>query len=172
MPVAAGFVVLVAGCGAHPPAPAAVSSARPDPGAAPSSSVTGLAALDPCALLSTVDRSTAGLSAPGQGRTIGGNRACDWTQTGVYGLTITLDDRTALADLTVAEGTGQRLRIGRHPAIKVSDTAAGDGTCAVLLSAGDNASAQVDVTNSGFSDTTLACDRAGTVARLIEPELP
>jgi hypothetical protein len=149
-----------------------VSSAAPVPSAPPSASATGLAALDPCALLSTVDRSTAGLSAPGQGRTIGGNRACDWTQTGVFGLTITLDEQTALSDLTVAKGTGQKLTIGRHPAIRVSDVSAGDGTCAVLLSAGDNASAQVDVTNSAFSDTTLACDRAGTVARLIEPELP
>jgi hypothetical protein len=56
--------------------------------------------------------------------------------------------------------------------LKVADKKAADGTCAVLLGVGDGASVQIDVSNTGFSDTPLACRRAGTVAGLVEPKLP
>lgn len=172
---AAGLIAagsLVAGCGAQAAPPAGEA---PAPAAAqPSATLAGdgLAALDPCRLLSTVDRSTAGLSSPGENKTIGTGRACDWTEPGTFGLTVTLDDSTALSDLQVRRGTGKKVTVGHHQAVKVSGGSAGDGTCAVLLAAGVNASVQVDVTNSSFSDTTLACQRATTVAKLIEPKLP
>lgn len=163
--------LLMAACAAQTPtAPAAVQSTTSVPAPAPVQSTA--AAPDPCALLSTVDRSTAGLSGPGKGKTIGPDQACDWTEPGTFGLTLTLSGSTPLSALQVPKSSAERLTVGRHRAIRVPDTAAGAGTCAVLLAAGENGSAQVDVTNSGFSDTALACRRANTVAELIEPKLP
>jgi hypothetical protein len=152
---------LLAGCGAQPssqPAPA------PRPAAPPPK--TGLAALAPCDLLSSVDRSSAGLTSLGKDETIGTARACDWTESGMFGLTVTLDDTAAVRDLKTDGGTA--LTVGRHQATRVP----GDGACAVLLPAGEQASVQVDVTNASFRDTNLACRRATTVAQLIEPKLP
>lgn len=164
----AGLGVLLAGCGVETAAP----QPAPSPAAGSSVAATGAAALRPCQLLSTVDRSEAGLGQPGVDKTIGRDQACDWTQPGVFGVTVTVDETAPLSDLKVPKGKGAPLTVGTHQAIRVSDRVAADGTCALLLAAGENASVQVDVTNSGFSDTTLACDRATTVARLIEPKLP
>ncbi|WP_236791669.1 DUF3558 family protein [Amycolatopsis sp. GM8] len=152
--LAAGL--LLAGCGAQvaaPPAPA------PEP-------KTGLAALAPCDLLSSPDRSDAGLTSLGKDKVIGPARACDWTVSGLFGLTVTLDDTAAVTDLKT-DG-GKALTVGRREATRVP----GDGSCAVLLPAGAKASVQVDVTNASFRDTNLACRRAVTVAQLIEPKLP
>jgi len=154
---------LLAGCGvqAASDAPATSTSVAPT-----SASVTGLAAVRPCGLLSPSDRSTAGLTSVGKDKTIGTARACDWTETGSFGLTITLDDSAGLNDLDT--GGGEKVTVGGHDAVRVSST----GGCAVLLAAGEKASAQIDVTNASFSDSAAACDRATTVAELIEPKLP
>jgi hypothetical protein len=171
----AGLGVVLTGCtttalpSSPAPSPAAGSGVNPS---ATSAGSTGAATVRPCQLLSTVDRSEAGLGQPGVDKTIGRDRACDWTQPGVFGVTVTLDETAPLADLKVPKGKGTPLTVGRHRALRVADRAAADGTCAILLAVGENASVQVDVTNSGFSDTTLACGRAATVARLIEPKLP
>ncbi|NKQ58705.1 hypothetical protein HFP15_38265 [Amycolatopsis sp. K13G38] len=117
-------------------------------------------------MLSPSDRSTAGLTSAGKDKTIGTARACDWTETGAFGLTVTLDDTAALTDLDTQGG--KRGTVGRHEAVTVSST----GGCAVLLAAGERASAQVDVTNATFSDSRAACRKATTVAQLIEPKLP
>ncbi|HKS49546.1 MAG TPA: DUF3558 family protein [Amycolatopsis sp.] len=158
---------LLAGCGTQA-APPAVPPAPASPSVTPTPARTGLAALEPCALLSTVDRSTAGLGSPGRDKTIGADRACDWSEPGVFGVTVTLDEQKALSALQVSDG--RKLTVGRHQAVK--DASTGNGTCAVLLGAGEHASVQVDVTNNGFTDTALACRRATTVAQLIEPKLP
>lgn len=152
-------------------APATSPPARPSVQTT-SAATTSPTGPDPCSLLSIMDRSAAGLSTPGKAKAIGTDRACDWTEPGRFGLTVTVADSTPLSGLHVPEGTAEWLTVGRHRAIEVSDAAAGDGTCAVLLAAGANASVQVDVTNSGFHDTVLACQRASTVAGLIEPRLP
>ncbi|WP_205660827.1 DUF3558 domain-containing protein [Amycolatopsis vastitatis] len=165
---------LLAGCGHQPQAGAvghasAHASASPVP---PPVAWTGLAAIDPCALLSPQDRSTAGVSVLGKPKDIAGARACDWTVPGTFGVTVTLSATDGLADLEVAKKTATRTKVGAHPALQVVDKKAADGTCAVLLGVGDAASVQIDVSNSGFSDTPLACRRAGTVAALVEPKLP
>lgn len=152
-------------------APATPAPVPPRPASPAPSAGTAPAGTDPCALLSTVDRSAVGLSTPGQEKTIGTDRACDWTEPGTFGLTVTVADSTPLSDLQVPTGTAERLTVGRHQAIRVSDAETGDGTCAVLLASGQNGSVQVDVTNSSFGDTALACRRASTVAGLIEPGL-
>lgn len=169
-------VVLLAGCGSTQ-APAAshvelapappVSSVSPAP-----TSDSSFASLEPCSLLSPVDRSTAGLTSPGKDKTIGASHACDWTEPGSFGVTITLDSSSGLSDLSVAKGTSRKIKVGTHSALQVADKKAADGTCAVLLGVGDSASAQVDVSNTNFTGTDLACRRAGTVAGLIEPKLP
>lgn len=166
-------VFLLAACGQkqqaaaeHPSVSAA--SVTPTTQAGPGT----LGALDPCALLSPMDRSTAGVSVIGKPKTIADARACDWTVPGTFGVTVTLDDESGLADLEVAKKTATRTKVGAHPALQVADKKAADGTCAVLLGVGDSASVQIDVSNTNFSDTSLACRRAGTVAGLVEPKLP
>ena len=76
------------------------------------------------------------------------------------------------ADPRKRKKTATKTKVGAHPALQVADKKAADGTCAVLLGVGDAASVQIDVSNTGFSDTPLACRRAGTVAGLVEPKLP
>lgn len=136
-------------------------------------SPTQPAALDPCGLLSPAERSTAGLTTTGEQKSLGGARACDYTEPGSYGVTITIDETSGLAALrTGQEGTAEQVRIGAHDALRVADHEADDGTCAVLLGTGESASVHVDVTNTNFTGTAEACTRADTVAGLIEPKLP
>ncbi|GAA4666435.1 MULTISPECIES: DUF3558 family protein [Amycolatopsis] len=151
---------LPAACGAQAAPPASPPASSPSPSALPA----------PCGLLSSVDRSQAGLTSLGQEKTIGVARACDWTETGTFGLTVTVDDTAAVSDLRTGEGN-QRT-VGRHQALEVADREKDDGTCAVLLDVEDRASVQVDVSNANFRDTGLACRRAETVALLVEPKLP
>lgn len=170
------LLVLAAGCGQQPtaqPAAAGHTSAQASATAGkPPVAWTGLAAIDPCTLLDPQDRSTAGVSVLGKPKEIAGARACDWTVPGTFGVTVTLSETDGLADLEVAKKTATRTKVGSHPALQVADKKAADGTCAVLLGVGDAASVQIDVSNTGFSDTPLACRRAGTVAGLVEPKLP
>ncbi|MEU4250606.1 DUF3558 domain-containing protein [Amycolatopsis sp. NPDC026612] len=166
----------LAACGRQAAAPSAVghasAQASAPAGPAPSASATGLAAVDPCALLSPQDRSTAGVNVLGKPKDIAGARACDWTVPGAFGVTVTFDEKNGLRDLDVTKKNATKTTVGTHPALKVADKKAADGTCAVLLGVGDGASVQIDVSNTGFSDTPLACRRAGTVAGLVEPKLP
>ncbi|PNE14084.1 hypothetical protein B1H26_37605 [Amycolatopsis sp. BJA-103] len=130
------------------------------------------AVLDPCALLGPRDRSSAGLNVLGVPKEINGARACDWTVPATFGVTITVDEKNGLADLEIARKTATRTKVGDREALKVADKKAADGTCAVLLGMGDKASVQIDVSNTNFTDTPLACERAVTVAGLAEPKLP
>jgi hypothetical protein len=161
---------VLAGCGAG--ASPANESATPLTVSTPTSAKPTLADFKPCDLLSPSDRSTAGLTTLGVDKTIGTARACDWTAPATFGVTVTLDDTTGLSGLKVEKKTATTKKVGAHPAMQVSDKKAADGTCSVLLGVGDSASAQVDVSNTTFSDTALACSRASTVAGLIEPKLP
>ncbi|NIJ12800.1 hypothetical protein FHU38_003144 [Saccharomonospora amisosensis] len=129
------------------------------------------ASADPCALLSPSARSSAGLTKVGTPTTVGDARACDYTEPGGYGVTITIDERAGLADLRVAPRRVRDLRIGQREALLVADERADDGTCAVLLAMGESGSVHVDVSSADFRDTARACARATTVAELIEPEL-
>lgn len=176
--VVPALLVLTA-CGARMPASQNAMAAHTSPspeGAAPQTGTTAaptsLAQLDPCALLSPSDRSTAGLTQLGQPKKIGEARACDWTVPATFGVTVTLDENAGLANLDLSGGTRTKKKVGAHQAVQLVDRKATDGTCAVLLGVGKSASVQVDVSNSTFSDTTLACGRATTVAGLVEPKLP
>ncbi|WP_206790365.1 DUF3558 family protein [Amycolatopsis sp. MtRt-6] len=167
-------LLVLAACGQQSTPPAAVGHTSAQASAPalppPSASPTGLA--DLCTLLSPQDRSTAGITVLGKSKDIAGARACDWTVPGTFGVTVTFDEKHGLADLDVTKKNVTKTTVGTHPALKVADKKAADGTCAVLLGVGDGASLQIDVSNSGFSDTPLACRRAGTVAELVEPKLP
>ncbi|MFC4001093.1 DUF3558 family protein [Prauserella oleivorans] len=169
----APVLLLVAACGRSHGEPAgadAVPAPAPD-SAAPSSTAAELAVLDPCALLSAADRSTAGLTVPGERRSIGGAAACDYTEPGSFGVTVTVDGTSGLADLDVP-GDAEPISIGGHDALRVADPAADDGTCAVLVAAGESASVHVDVSRTDFTGTEDACRRAMTVAELVAPDLP
>ncbi|MFF5992128.1 DUF3558 domain-containing protein [Prauserella flavalba] len=162
------LLLLTAACGRVEGMPAQADGVSTSP---PSS--TQPAALDPCGLLTPAERSTAGLTSTGEQKSLGGARACDYTEPGSYGVTITIDETSGLADLrTEEEGTAEQVRIGAHDALRVADHDADDGTCAVLLGTGESASVHVDVTNTNFTGTAQACTRADTVAGLIEPKLP
>lgn len=173
--MALALLLPLAACGQQPARPATAGHTSASASAAvepPPVAWTGLAAMDPCALLSPQDRSTAGIGVIGKPKEIAGARACDWSVPGTFGVTVTLSDTDGLADLEVAKKTATKTKVGAHPALQVADKKAADGTCAVLLGVGDAASVQIDVSNTGFSDTPLACRRAGTVAGLVEPKLP
>lgn len=144
----------------------AAGAPRATPSAAPR---TGSA--DPCALLSPAARSSAGLTTVGTQTTVGEARACDYTEPGGHGVTITIDERAGLADLRSAPRQARELRIGQREALLVADERADDGTCAVLLALAESSSVHVDVSSADFRGTEQACERATTVAELIEPEL-
>ncbi|MDT8914853.1 DUF3558 family protein [Amycolatopsis sp. PS_44_ISF1] len=172
-------LLAVAACGARVPAGQNAMAAHvlpstggDAPGTAPSAAPDSLARLDPCALLSPADRSSAGLTQLGKPKTIGEARACDWTAPATFGVTVTLDGENGLSNLDVSHGTRTKKKVGAHQAVQLADRKATDGTCAVLLGVGRSASVQVDVSNSTFADTPLACTRATTVAGLVEPKLP
>ncbi|WP_181776935.1 DUF3558 family protein [Amycolatopsis pittospori] len=152
--------------------PAADDGDGPAPSAPPASSSASNGGVDPCTLLDPMDRSTAGLNVLGVPKEINGARACDWTVPATFGVTITVDEKNGLRDLEVARKTATKTKVGDREALKVADRKAADGTCAVLLGMGEKASVQIDVSNTNFTDTTLACERAVTVAGLAEPKLP
>jgi hypothetical protein len=168
---AALLAVALVGCASGGAQPAVPGSPRVSVSSSAPAKPT-LAEVEPCDLLSTTERSKVGLATIGTGKAIGAARACDWSAPGVFGVTVTVDDATGLADLKVAKKTATSAKVGTHDALRVSDKKAADGTCAVLLGVGEKGSAQVDVSNTTFTDTALACERAGTVAELIEPKLP
>ncbi|MEU6644827.1 DUF3558 family protein [Saccharomonospora sp. NPDC046836] len=160
-------------CGRSQGEPARSDALLPAPAiTTPDVSPSESAGLDPCGLLSPAERSAAGLTTPGEPTSIGGASACDYTEPGSFGITITIDESSGLADLRVEQDAAEPARIGEHEALRVADPAADDGSCAVLLGIGAGASVHVDVVNADFTGTEAACSRAATVAELIEPDLP
>ncbi|OOC06910.1 DUF3558 domain-containing protein [Amycolatopsis azurea] len=171
--VGALAVLTVSACGQGAAGQARIPAADDGAGPPPSSSAPAPdAGVDPCTLLDPQDRSTAGVNVLGVPKEINGARACDWTVPATFGVTITVDERNGLADLEVARKTATKTKVGDRPALKVADKKAADGTCAVLLGMGEKASVQIDVSNTNFTDTPLACERAVKVAGLAEPKLP
>lgn len=153
-----------------PPGTEAAPSMRDD---APNpSSERSPAAVQPCDLLTPADRSTAGLTVLGRDKSIGSARACDWTEPGAFGLTITVDGESTLDELEMDRTTTEQVEIAGHTALRVADEWADDGTCSVLLAAGETGTVHIDVSNTSFTGTEQACDRADTVAGLIAPKLP
>ncbi|WP_153034460.1 DUF3558 family protein [Amycolatopsis sp. YIM 10] len=140
--------------------------------AAPSGPPASQGGLDPCALLTSAERSKAGLTSVGEPKAIGSARTCDWTEPGTFGLAISVDESKGLTDLRTEKKTARQIKVGAREALKVADPKADDGTCAVLLGAGESASVQIDVSNTNFTGTEAACARADKVAGLVEPKLP
>ncbi|MFI0801965.1 DUF3558 domain-containing protein [Amycolatopsis lurida] len=165
-------LLTVSACGQGAAGQAPAPSMKAVHGGASAAATVPPAVLDPCALLGPQDRSTAGVNVLGVAKEINGARACDWTVPATFGVTITVDERNGLKDLEVARKTATKTKVGGRDALKVADKKAADGTCAVLLGMGEKASVQIDVSNTNFTDTPLACERAMTVAGLAEPKLP
>ncbi|WP_113698249.1 DUF3558 family protein [Amycolatopsis albispora] len=166
-------LALLAACGQGEPSGQAASGENPPApptAAAPTSAAP--AGLDPCTLLTSAERSTAGLTSVGEPKAIGSARTCDWTEPGTFGLAISVDESKGLADLRTEKKTARQVKVGAREALKVADPKADDGTCAVLLGAGESASVQIDVSNTNFTGTEAACARADKVAGLVEPKLP
>ncbi|EHR62179.1 Protein of unknown function (DUF3558) [Saccharomonospora cyanea NA-134] len=178
MPVALGLLVAAAGCGASDPGLGASTGAEgagsvssvPVPSTGPTREEAGL---DPCALLGARDRSSAGLTSPGEPTTVAGAPACDYVEPGAFGVTVTVDEHTDLEAVKARAPRAEELRVGSAPAVLVADRDADDGTCSVSLAAGRPgvSTVHIDVTTADFQDTAQACARATTVAELIEPEV-
>ncbi|EIE99697.1 DUF3558 family protein [Saccharomonospora glauca] len=182
-PVVVGLLVATAGCGVSERGLEAAADAKggEDPEGVNSAPTTvpttrsspGEAELDPCALLDARDRSSVGLTSPGEPITVAGSLACDYVEPGSFGVTVTVDDHTDLAAIRARTPEAEELRVGATPALLIADRAVDDGTCSVSLAAESPGvrTIHIDVTTADFRDTERACTRATTVAELIEPEV-
>ncbi|MBP2181988.1 DUF3558 domain-containing protein [Amycolatopsis magusensis] len=165
-------LALATACAQGEPAASGGDTSTAADTAAPNSAPPGQAGLDPCTLLSSAERSTVGLTSVGEPKAIGSARTCDWTEAGTFGLAISVDESKGLADLRTEKRSARQIEVGGREGLKVADAKADDGTCAVLLGAGESASVQIDVSNTTFTGTEAACARADEVAGLVEPKLP
>ncbi|EHK86676.1 DUF3558 family protein [Saccharomonospora azurea] len=180
VPVLVVVVLATAGCGASPRQSGASGEAAgaDDAGTAavPTASPTSTAeelGLDPCALLGAQQRSSAGLSGPGEHTTVAGSQACDYVQPGAFGVTVTVDERADLPSVRERVPHAEDVQVGELAAVRVADPDLDDGTCSLTVSVERPGArtVHVDVTMADFQDTDEACERATTVAELIEPEL-
>jgi hypothetical protein len=125
--------------------------------------------IDPCALLSDSDRTSLGLRA-GEPRKVGRSEGCDWLQSGVWGVAIGLRADLAFKDTDLRGAVAHPADIGRHEAYRVENAGGGRGACEVFVITGESSFAQVTVTYG--VDTAKACERALSVAKIVDPKLP
>lgn len=173
--VLAAALVALAGCTgerggratpAEPSGSASVSPPTSAPPATTSASGGGLAALDPCDLLTDGER--AQLQLPnGQPDTVAGNPKCNWNPSGDGLVGATIRAETGIDDLDPSNATKvEDVTIGAHQARRLEFP---EGDCSIDIAVTEKSS--VTVTAVG-SDLTQACALAQQAATLIEPKLP
>jgi Protein of unknown function (DUF3558) len=157
------------GAAVTPPAGTATSANTPSSTA----SGSGLAAVQPCELLSSAEVSQNGLTSTGP-TTGSGARSCGWDNNSYdnglgYTLGADIRDNQGIKDISTAGYSISDDPIGHHQA-KELRTTNGD-LCAVVLSV--TATSRVDVSaNTGAADINQSCVLANQYAKLIEPKLP
>lgn len=187
--VALGLLLLT-GCGDDDPAgdaPPATSPATSEPSAAPSDPEptptgtdgsdgsggsdgdTGLAALDPCAMVDAAGLASLGLTG-GEAKELGEARACRYRVEGAtldesFTVSIELFDTYGAADI-VATDVQPLPAVGTHEAVTFTGTTGG---CVVSLAVTETS--RLDSTAVG-GDPALACDHAAALAAAAEPALP
>jgi hypothetical protein len=136
-------------------------------------SASGLAAMQPCDLLTSTELSQNGLTSNGSS-TGSGARSCRWDNIAYdngLGYTIGADvrDSQGLNDFNTDGYSLKDDPIGRHQAKQAQQTN-GDG-CIVTI--GVTTTSRLDVTaNTGAADINQSCVLANQYAKLIEPKLP
>jgi hypothetical protein len=157
------------GAAVTPPAGTATSANTPSSTA----SGSGLAAMQPCDLLSSTELSQNGLTSNGPS-TGSGARSCRWDNNAYdngLGYTIGADirDSQGLKDINTVGYTLSDDPIGHHQA-KQAQQINGDG-CFVSISV--TTTSRVDVpASTGAADVNQSCVLANQYAKLIEPKLP
>jgi hypothetical protein len=125
----------------------------------------------PCELLSSPDRSSLGVSSVGAPSSVGRSHACDWEVPDEFGITVTIENQ-ASSSSRATTSDGRSFSLGGHQARQISDRQSA-GVCAIVLSgAKTDFAVHIDVNNANFHDSSVACQRATRVAKLIEPKLP
>jgi hypothetical protein len=134
---------------------------------------TSLAAIQPCDLLDASTQSRFGLS-KADSIPVAGARPCTWSKSvdanGENGYTVEIDirDQQGLQDVNTSGFTVTQHNVGSHQGKQVQLNAG--GTCLVVLGVGD--SSRVDVGVTAGTDTAKACQLAGQLATVVEPQLP
>ncbi|SED59760.1 DUF3558 family protein [Jiangella alba] len=182
IPVAAAVVALLVltGCGGDDDPAADAPAATSEPSAAPSDPEptaspspggddTGLAALDPCAMVDAAGLASLGLTG-GEAKEVGDARVCRHRLEGPtldesFTVSIELFDGLGAADI-VATDVQPLPPVGTHEAVTFTGTTGG---CVVSLAV--TATSRLDATAVG-GDPALACDHAAALAALAEPALP
>ncbi|WP_253766953.1 DUF3558 domain-containing protein [Goodfellowiella coeruleoviolacea] len=135
-----------------------------------------LADLDPCQLMTASEATELGISDPGKPGSTAGSPECNWRVSGQFGVVISLSPDKGVDSFNYHGKTPSSINVGKHPATKVEDSLQGTrvntGLCNVFIAVSDSSAVQVIVTNSGATDTALACERAETVAEFADAKLP
>jgi hypothetical protein len=175
LPVMAALMGLAA-CNNSTPGNAVTSSTGTSTSTnSPSSTASGsgLAAIQPCDLLTSTELSQNGLTSNGPS-TGSGARRCRWDNIAYdngLGYTIGADvrDGQGLKDFNTAGYSLNDDPIGRHQAKQAQQTN-GDGC---IVSIGVTTTSRVDVlASNGAADVNQSCALANQYAKLIEPKLP
>lgn len=153
--------------------PAEPSDSRPSSSAAPptmtSASSGGLAALEPCGLLTDGERAQLRVPA-GEPDTSAGNPGCDWNQPGLDSgvISVTVRASTGIGELNPSNATTvQDVTIGAHQGRRLEFP---EGHCDFDLAITEKSSVTVSalITNR----VAEACALAAQAVTFIEPKLP
>jgi hypothetical protein len=137
------------------------------------SSGSGLAAMQPCDLLTSTELSQNGLTSKGSS-TGSGARSCRWQNTDYdnglgYAVGADIRDQQGIKDINTDGYSITDDPIGHHQAKEAQQTN-GDG-CIVII--GVTTTSRVDVSaNTGAADINQSCVLANQYAKLIELKLP
>lgn len=142
-----------------------LSETSPQPG----TSMTGLAGIKACDLLTAQELASLGVPPSGRPDEMLGLRSCDWG-TAEGGPSTTIDEELGIDELVLTDASSVTdVTIGRHRAKRAVESS-GPGFCGVYFAVGD--SANVSVVALYLNDTPRACAVADQAAALIEPKLP
>jgi Protein of unknown function (DUF3558) len=144
-------------------------------GSTPSSSSggSGLAALQPCDLITASALTQYQLSKTGSGNEEDA-RTCTWQKSvdvngdGGYTTGVDIRENEGLSDVVSSGYTVTDDQVGSHQGKQLQAT--GGGTCAVAI--GVTSKSRVDVHVSGAGDTSQMCQLANNLAKVVEPQLP
>jgi hypothetical protein len=176
LPVMVAALVGLAACTSGTPGNAVTSSTGTSTSAnTPSSTASGsgLAAMQPCDLLTSTELSQNGLTSTGP-KTGSGARSCGWQNIAYdnglgYAIGADVRDSQGLNDFNTDGYSLTDDPIGHHQAKQAQQTN-GDGC---IVSIGVTTTSRVDVTaNTGASDINQSCVLANQYAKLIESKLP
>jgi hypothetical protein len=164
-------VLGLASCTNSTPGTGAAASTQPTDSSSTGAG-TGLAAFQPCDLLSATDLSQNQLTKTDSG-TGSGARSCYWKNTTAdngfgYAVGVDIRDSQGLTDINTDGYTISDDPIGGHQGKQALQT--NGGGCFVAI--GVSSSSRVDVSATGSGTASESCTLANKLAKLVEPGLP